>query len=301
MSVSGAPAFQAASTPERYPKVRPGPPVSLSDRSEARSPVLEFWVKGRASGITAEVLVQLPADYFAPADRHRRYPVLETFQGYPGSVADFTDYMDIGRPIDALVQNRELSNLIVVSPQTEIPAGVDSECVNGVVDYPQVETWLSVDVPNWVLTNFRARPDRTSWATIGFSAGGWCAAEITLLNPDRYAATIVLGGYFEPWFSSDYVPIPRDNPALRKYNLIALAGRHPPPVAVWLETSRADSDSWPTSSAFIRAAHSPLAVVAVVLEYAGHRTSVWEAELPAALKWLGATEPGFRPAPPRSA
>ena len=58
-------------------------------------------------------------------------------------------------------------NAIIVSPNLEIPSGVDSECVDGGSAGPAVETWMSQDVPDWVLTTFRARSDRRSWATIG--------------------------------------------------------------------------------------------------------------------------------------
>src|SRR5262249_47045807 len=105
-------------------------------------------------------------------------------------------------------------------------------------------------------------------------------------------AAIVLGGYFQPEFS------PRTpfqvTPALnRAYDLVATVRAHPPPLLVWLETSHSDPVSYPSSKAFLAAARAPLSVHALLLAHAGHRMSLWDGELPAALDWLGASDPAF--------
>ena len=83
----------------------------------------------------------------------------------------------------------------------------------------------------------------------------------------------------------------------RRYDLVALGRRRPPPVAIWLETSHADSVSYSSSAAFLKATRSPLAVKAVVLQHAGHRMSLWQSLLPSSLVWLGHSVPGFAPGP----
>jgi hypothetical protein len=98
-----------------------------------------------------------------------------------------------------------------------------------------------------------------------------------------------MGGYFQPEFSNNYRPFGPDSPQARRYDLIALAHRDPPPVALWIETSRADPVSYPSS------ARAPLSIQAVELQHAGHRFGVWGALLPRALTWLGAHLAGFHP------
>jgi pimeloyl-ACP methyl ester carboxylesterase len=93
---------------------------------------------------------------------------------------------------------KRMGPALVVSPQMDIPAGVDTECVNGAGGNPQLEIWLAQDVPNWVARTFRVQTDQAAWATIGLSAGGWCAAMVAMLHPAQFAAAIVLGGYFRP-------------------------------------------------------------------------------------------------------
>ena len=47
------------------------------------SGVISYQIKGPLSGITGTVLVQLPPGYSNLANASVRYPVMETFQGYP--------------------------------------------------------------------------------------------------------------------------------------------------------------------------------------------------------------------------
>jgi enterochelin esterase-like enzyme len=266
------------------------PPQSSHD------PVLRFTVTGPLSGLTSTVVVRLPPGYTDPAQAATRYPVLETFQGYPGSPRQWVDTMRIGSVMGQAVAAHRMRAALVVSPQVEIPAGVDTECVNGAPGRPQLETWLAQDVPNWVARTFRVRTDRTSWATIGYSTGGWCAAMVAMLHPAQYGGAVVLGGYFRPQFGPSYEPYAPRSGLAERYDLVALTKRSPAPVALWLETSHSDAVSYATSSALLRVARSPLSLQAVVLRHAGHRVSLWQGLLPEALGWLGRSLGGFGPA-----
>lgn len=254
-----------------------------------------YTVHGPLSGLDSTVVVQLPRGYLSLANVGVSYPVLETFQGYPGSPNQWVTAMPLKAVMTVEVDARRMRPALIVSPQVEIPAGVDTEGVNGRPGFPQLETWLSQDVPNWVARTFRVSTNRSSWATIGLSAGGWCAAMTTMLHPAQYGAAIVLGGYFRPEFGPLYEPYPAKSALAARYDLVALTKRAPPTVALWLETSHSDSVSYSSSAALLTAVRPPLSVKAVVLRHAGHRLSVWEALLPDALTWLGANVPGFSP------
>lgn len=257
--------------------------------------VIGYTVRGPLSGITASVVVQLPPGYTDPSSARARYPVIETFQGYPGAPTQWIRTMRLGGAIADAVTAHRLRSAIIVSPQAEIPHGVDTECVNGSAGRPQLETWLTRDVPNWIARTFRVVTTRSSWATMGYSTGGWCAAMAAMLHPAQYGAAVVMGGYFRPDFGTLYEPYPRSSPLQAHYDLIGLAQRTPPPVAIWLETSHADPLSYTSSAGILRRAKPPLAIDATVLEHAGHRTSVWQGLLPRALAWLGQNAAGFSP------
>jgi enterochelin esterase-like enzyme len=261
------------------------------------SGVISYTVKGPLSGITGTVIVQLPAGYTNPTNASVRYPVMEAFQGYPGAPNSWINGMNLGGVAAQQAAAKRMRPILVVSPQVEIPPGVDTECVNGSAGTAQVETWLARDVPDWVAHTFRVRTDRASWATIGLSAGGFCAAMVAMLHPAQFSAAIVLGGYFHPDFGPFYEPYPSGSPLGARYDLVALSKRKPPPVAIWLETSHADPLSYTSSAAFVKATKPPMAVNATVLEHAGHRVSLWQDLLPSTLKWLGANVPGFKAKP----
>jgi enterochelin esterase-like enzyme len=257
--------------------------------------VATYTVSGALSGLTGTVVVEFPPGYTDPRNAQVRYPVLEAFQGYPGSAYQWVSSMDLGGVVASEVAAKRMREALIVSPQVEIPKGADTECVNGAPGGPQLETWLTQDVPNWVAGTLRVRPDRGSWATIGLSAGGWCAAMATMLHPDRYSAAVVLAGYFHPEFGPFYHPYPAGSPLAARYDLVALAQKAPPPVALWVQTSQVDRISYSSSAALLRAARAPLAVTATVLQHAGHRLTVWQQLVPNALTWLGANIPGFSP------
>lgn len=286
---SAAQAAQVNLPPGQGRSITARPPAHLPPLPAGAGSRITYTVKGKHSGVSGTVVVQLPPGYDQTASR--QYPVLETFHGYPGQPTQWLDVLHLDQAFaDA---SSKVATPIIVSPQMEMPVGVDSECVDAGGN--KAETWLTTDVPNWVVEHFHVRTDRQSWATIGLSAGGWCAAMAAMRHPGTYSAAIVMGGYFAPWFGPNYVPFDKKSPEGRSYDLVRLAQKAPPPVAIWLETSHADRDSYPSSAAFLRAVKPPTAVTATVLRNAGHRMSIWVDLLPEALTWLGSDIPGFRP------
>jgi len=253
-----------------------------------------YTVAGTLSGVTTTVIVTVPPGY-DPANAATTYPVLETFSGYPGSVSQWVRTMRLRQQLTAQVSAHRMGPAIVVSPQLEVPAGIDTECVDGPAGHPQLETFLTRDVPDWVAAHFRTRAGRGAWATIGLSSGGWCAAMAAMLHPAQYGGALVMSGYFQPVFGAGYQPFGPDSGAGHRYDLVGLARRAPMPLALWVETSRADPLSYASSTALLQAARPPLSVTAIVLRNAGHRIGIWQGLLPEALRWLGATLPGFRP------
>jgi enterochelin esterase-like enzyme len=279
--VSGSAATAGTSVPD------------LSQTRMASSGVGSFHVRGPASGLSGNVLVQVPPGYFDPANATRKYPVLEAFSGYPGSPYQWVSVISLASDMATQVAQGHMRPAVIVMPQQWFPAGVDTECVNGAASDPQVETWLTDDVPRWVAHTFRVNTQRSSWATIGLSAGGWCANMAAMLHPAQYGAVIDMGGYFRPELSPFYQPYPEHGALAQRYDLVARSERDPPPIAMWLETSHADDVSYKSSAAFLKEAKAPMAIHAVVLRNAGHRISVWQALLPESLRWLGHTVPGF--------
>src|SRR5665647_96225 len=109
----------AASAASTLPALPPG--------SVSASGVISFTVKGPVSGIAGTVVVQLPPGYTEPGNALVRYPVLEAFQGYPGDPKSWIDGMNLGGIAAHQAAMKRMRPALVVSPQVEIPAGVDTE------------------------------------------------------------------------------------------------------------------------------------------------------------------------------
>lgn len=253
--------------------------------------VVTLTIPGRGDGASGQVAIWLPAAYTDPAQQSRIFPVIEAFQGVPSNDLSWFKVGHLGQTVGQLAAEHELSQAIVVSPEVT-PGGVDTECVDGGGQL-QMETWLTKAIPQWIVHHFRASADRNGWATIGYSAGAWCAVMSAVLHPSEYGGAIVLGGYFQPIFGS-WKPF-KKTPV--KYDVLATAEHHPPAISVWIEVSGKDSLSGGVSKQFVQKAKPPMSVTSVTYADAGHRFSVWMAAYPHALLWLAHTLPEFAPNP----
>ncbi|EWT07481.1 hypothetical protein N864_00075 [Intrasporangium chromatireducens Q5-1] len=257
---------------------------------QAGSRLQTYSVLDRASGTYVPVVVYLPAGY-NPASP-RRYPVIVGLHGFPGTPISFLHPNAFVATADRMTSEHRLASTIFIIPTIDTPVYVDTECINGPPGQPQTDTWLARDVPAWAVQHLHVSTARTSWATMGYSYGGWCAAELALRHPSIFAAAVVFQGYFRPDFGAGYDPLtPKE---LLPYDLVRLARLAPPPVALWVFTTRQDTLSYPTTARFLSVARAPLDVQAVILNTGGHRASLYAPYCPAALTWLASTLPGFR-------
>jgi enterochelin esterase-like enzyme len=249
---------------------------------------------GPVSKVSSSVVVWLPQSYTQAGSAHRRYPVIEVFHGIPGSPREYSHDINLGKMVAGLADAGRMREAILVMPDSS-PHKVDTECVNGGSRRLAMEDWLTKDVPNWVRHSLRVQPDRQSWATMGLSTGGFCSSMAAMLHPQTYGSAIELGGYLTPQFDSHYRPFAYASAAWKRYDIVKLAAVSPPPVALWIETSKTDSLSYWGNKRLIATARAPMSVTADVLLDAGHRMSVWVGVMPTALSWLGSTMSGFRP------
>ena len=264
-------------------------PAVLPPLPQPGSRTQSYTVVDKRSNAEGQVFVYLPVGYDPKSPR--TYPVIMGLHGFPGGPRSFLR-LDFVNTVDTLTAEHRLAPSIVVVPRIDTPASLDTECVNGGAGQPQTDTWLSHDIPAWTARHFRVERTRTSWATLGYSYGAWCAASLSMRHPDVFGGAIVLLGYFRPDFSAAYDPL--STAAERGYDLVTLAHTAPPPIAMWVLTSREDALSYPTTSKFLSVARPPLDVTGNVLAHGGHRDSVFTPYIPASLAWLAQTLPGFR-------
>jgi S-formylglutathione hydrolase FrmB len=249
--------------------------------------IVQVRLSGARSGVNREALVYLPAAYFRPSLARRRFPVLELFHGYPGSSRGWVNGLHLAQVLDAEIASGALPPVIAVIPTDDDP-GRDSECVDA-VGGQQDETYLAVDVPADIRREFRALDTPRSWAAAGYSTGGFCAVNIALHHPDRYAAAASLSGYYSAIVDGTTGDLYRGNAAARRWNSPQwLVTHRPVRVPLYLVASRGDHEAMRAMLGMRRAASRRLPLVTVTLPSGGHNFGVWYAASLAAFEWLGA-------------
>jgi S-formylglutathione hydrolase FrmB len=145
--------------------------------------VAGFIIPGRISHFHARLgFVWVPPWYFAHANAH--LPVLMLLSGTPGTTADWLRTGGALSVAAAYAQQHNGYAPIMVFPDANGSDFGDTECVNG--PRGRAETYLTVDVPNFMHVHFNAPLDPQRWAVAGMSEGGTCALELAARNPDRF-------------------------------------------------------------------------------------------------------------------
>lgn len=259
-------------------------------------------LKGRVSGVDAEVYVWLPPQYNKPAYRNRKFPVVELLSGYPGSAKAWFGSLKVHEQLLPLMRSGQVAPFILVSPRTNLIAKVDTGCANipGAVN---ADTWLSIDVPKMVTDNFRAQAAPNGWATAGYSAGAHCATKLTVAHPDRYRAAISLSGYNDP--IGERHSLATQSLRLRRENnpYFLLKGRRTPP-RISLYLSGQYGDGYQAAAALEAIAKRPTVVRAVLIPRSagGHSMALWRPQIPTVFTWLTrqmSGRPGTAATPPQ--
>jgi enterochelin esterase-like enzyme len=248
--------------------------------------VMVTQLKGRVSGVDAEVYVWLPPQYNDPAYKDKKFPVVELLSGYPGSAKAWFGSLKVHEQLLPLMKSGQVAPFILVSPRTNLIAKVDTGCAN-VPGTVNADSWLSVDVPKMVMDNFRAESAPDGWAAAGYSAGAHCAAKLAVAHPDRYRAAISLSGYNDP--IGERNSLAAQNVRLRRENnpYFLLKGyRTPPRISLYLSGQM--GDGYQAAVALQEIAKRPTLVRAVLIPHSagGHSMALWRPQIPTVFTWL---------------
>jgi enterochelin esterase-like enzyme len=243
-------------------------------------------LKGRVSGVNAEVYVWLPPQYDEPAYRTRKFPVVELLPGYPGSAKAWFGSMKAHEQLLPLMRSGQVAPFILVAPRTNLLAGVDTGCAN-IPGQVNADSWLSIDVPKMVMDNFRAEPAPQGWAVAGYSAGAHCAVKLAVAHPDRYRAAVSLSGYNDP--IGERNSLAAQNPLLRaENNPYLLLKKAPVPPRIALYISGESGDGYQAGVALEAIAKAPTTVHVVFLPHSagGHNMALWRPQVDTVFRWL---------------
>jgi enterochelin esterase-like enzyme len=261
-------------------------------------------VHGHSTNLTRDIYVWLPPQYFQPAYRNYRFPVIELLHGSPGTPESWINVMDVIPIYTTLLNHKQATPAILVMPDTDGGTHYELQCLN----YPyshgvQDMTYVAEEVPDWVASHLRVMPPGPSWGIAGYSEGGYCAANIGLQYPARFGYVGSLSGYFAP--SNSHYPINgvANGPVVNISDPFAgqpkLAALNTPqdsitriPLGVqvpyfWLAAGAKDPGDVDAARVFQQYALTRLPGVPLLLVPGGHHSAnVWRAALGPMLQWM---------------
>ena len=257
---------------QAYPTGGAAQPVAATG-----SQMLAVTVPGR---FTMPMYVYLPAAYRTAV--RTRFPVIEALHGYPGSPQTWLRRLHVQSTLDREIAAGRMAPTVVLFPYQTPKHLLDTECTN-LRGGPQAETFLTVDVPAFARAHYRVRADRAAWGLTGYSAGAFCALNLSLRHPGEYAAAAGMSGYASPGITiGDGSEKTSNNPGWRLRHLPQ------PSLALWLGWAADDKESARDSRRLCRLAHAPLSVTTAVVAHGGHSDAAWNEMEPPSFDWLAA-------------
>ena len=104
----------------------------------------------------------------------------------------------------------------------------DTECVNG--SRGNAADHLTRDVVPFMISNFGVSADRANWGIAGWSMGGTCAVDLTVMHPDMFSAFVDIAGDLRPNTGTTDQTIGRlfagNNAAWAEFDPVSVITRH---------------------------------------------------------------------------
>ena len=249
--------------------------------------LLQYRYSGTASGLTDPVLVHLPPEYDEPAYARRDFPVVVFLAGWNGYPRSWISQLQMLGLFKRMEGQGTIKPFISVFPTVNVALPRDAECTD-IPGSTRAFTWLDVDVRHLVLSTFRARPQASSWAAVGYSTGGYCAAKLAYLDPAHFHTAVSMSGYFNALKDNTTGDLWGHSQQVRDHNDLLWLARHGqhPAVDVLVFTTRQDVDSYASSVAFLHVATAPTRAFSLIAPKGAHNLKVLRLALPDILAWV---------------
>jgi enterochelin esterase-like enzyme len=269
---------------------------SIDVKEAAQSGFLfETQVAGARSGVVRPVYVFLPPQYFRQSYASYRFPAVELLHGSPGEPQAWISALNVIPTLNSLIASNKAAPVVLVIPDADGGFKYSLQCLNQVGGI-QDQTFLVDDLPSYIASTLRVQPAGKAWGIAGYSEGGFCAANLSLQNPDRFGYAGVLSGYFAPLDNRVGNPPHAVNPfpgspALRVRNtpqkFVSMLGPNVQVPLFYLAAGRKDPADVLQARSFRqlllqRQADVPLLIV----PNGAHDATVWRAALQPMLGWM---------------
>ncbi|MGO9224641.1 alpha/beta hydrolase [Mycobacterium sp.] len=124
-----------------------------------------------------------------------RLPTVIMIGGQFNTPADWTRAGNAIKTIDDFAAMHDGKAPVLVFVDSGGAFNNDTECVNGARG--NAADHLTKDVVPYMVSAFGVGPDRSNWGIAGWSMGGTCAVDLTVMHPEIFSAFVdVAGDYF---------------------------------------------------------------------------------------------------------
>ena len=140
-------------------------------------------------------LVYLPPAWYA-TDPPPRLPTLMMIGGEFNTPADWLRAGNAVRTVDDFAAAHGGNAPVLVFVDVGGAFNNDTECVNG--PRGNAADHLTKDVVPYMISNFGVSPNRDNWGVVGWSMGGTCAIDLTVMHPDMFSVFEDIAGDLSP-------------------------------------------------------------------------------------------------------
>ncbi len=140
-------------------------------------------------------LVYLPPRWYA-TDPPPRLPAVMMVGGEFNTPADWLRAGQAVTTIDTFAATHGGNTPVFVFVDSGGAFNNDTECVNG--PRGNAADHLTEDVVPFMLSHFGVSPNRANWGVAGWSMGGTCAVDLTVMHPDMFSAFDDIAGDLRP-------------------------------------------------------------------------------------------------------
>jgi S-formylglutathione hydrolase FrmB len=153
-------------------------------------------IPGTASGFKhRQELVYLPPQWFA-TNPPPKLPVVMMIAGEFNTPADWLRTGNAAAIVDGFAQAHGGNAPVLVFVDAGGSFNNDTECVNGVRG--NVADHLTKDVVPFVNSHFGTSASPANWGVVGWSMGGTCAVDLTVMHPELFSNFLDIAGDMGP-------------------------------------------------------------------------------------------------------